>query len=40
MSKVYVFTDYGGPETQQLVDRPVPAPPGAGNWPSKCGPPV
>lgn len=28
MSKVYVFTDYGGPETQQLVDRPVPAPRG------------
>lgn len=26
MSKVYVFTDYGGPETQQLIDRPVPTP--------------
>ncbi|KAA9393993.1 NADP-dependent oxidoreductase [Kocuria coralli] len=26
MSKVYVFNDYGGPETQQLVDRPVPGP--------------
>lgn len=26
MSKVYVFTDYGGPETQQLIDRPVPEP--------------
>ena len=26
MSKVYVFNDYGGPETQQLIDRPVPVP--------------
>lgn len=26
MSKVYVFTDYGGPETQQLIDRPIPEP--------------
>lgn len=26
MSKVYVFTDYGGPGTQQLIDRPVPEP--------------
>lgn len=26
MSKVYVFNDYGGPETQQLVDRSVPVP--------------
>lgn len=26
MSKVYVFTDYGGPENQQLIDRPAPMP--------------
>lgn len=26
MSKVYVFTGYGGPETQQLIERPVPMP--------------
>lgn len=26
MSKVYVFTGYGGPETQQLIERPVPTP--------------
>ncbi|SFI31320.1 MULTISPECIES: NADP-dependent oxidoreductase [Microbacterium] len=26
MPKVYVFTDYGGPKTQQLIDRPVPTP--------------
>lgn len=26
MSKVYVFTDFGGPETQQLIDRPAPQP--------------
>lgn len=24
MSTVYVFTDYGGPERQQLIDRPPP----------------
>jgi len=29
MSKVYVFNDFGGPENQQLVDRPAP-PPGPG----------
>ncbi|MEE6282013.1 NADP-dependent oxidoreductase [Georgenia sp. MJ170] len=29
MSKVYVFTEFGGPEHQQLQDRPVPQP-GAG----------
>lgn len=23
MSKIFVFTDCGGPETQQLIDRPV-----------------
>jgi hypothetical protein len=28
MSKVYVFNDFGGPENQQLVDRPAPAGPG------------
>lgn len=26
MSKVYVFTGYGGPETQQLIERRVPTP--------------
>lgn len=26
MSKVYVFTDFGGPENQQLSDRPAPEP--------------
>ena len=26
MSKVYVFNDYGGPETQELIDRSVPVP--------------
>lgn len=26
MSKVYVFTGYGGPETQQLIEGPVPTP--------------
>ncbi|UNX54395.1 NADP-dependent oxidoreductase [Georgenia sp. TF02-10] len=26
MSKVYVFTAFGGPETQRLIDRPVPEP--------------
>ena len=26
MSTVYVFTDFGGPETQQLLDRPAPQP--------------
>ncbi|WP_154795779.1 NADP-dependent oxidoreductase [Occultella kanbiaonis] len=26
MSKVYVFTDFGGPETQALIDRPAPQP--------------
>lgn len=26
MSKVYVFTTYGGPENQELIDRPAPAP--------------
>ncbi|HLR93378.1 MAG TPA: NADP-dependent oxidoreductase [Jiangellaceae bacterium] len=26
MSKVYVFTRYGGPDTQQLIERPVPEP--------------
>lgn len=26
MSKVYVFDDYGGPETQELIDRSVPVP--------------
>jgi NADPH:quinone reductase-like Zn-dependent oxidoreductase len=26
MSKVYVFTGYGGPEAQQLIERPVPTP--------------
>lgn len=26
MSMVYVFTDFGGPETQQLLDRPAPQP--------------
>lgn len=26
MSMAYVFNDYGGPETESLIDRPVPAP--------------
>ena len=26
MSTVYVYTDFGGPETQQLLDRPAPQP--------------
>ena len=26
MAKVYVFTGYGGPEAQQLIERPVPTP--------------
>ena len=26
MSKAYVFTQFGGPETQKLIDRPVPQP--------------
>jgi len=26
MSQVYVFNQYGGPETQQLIDRPLPEP--------------
>ena len=26
MSKVYDFTGYGGPETQQLIEGPVPTP--------------
>lgn len=26
MSKVYVFTEYGGPENQELTDREVPQP--------------
>lgn len=26
MSKTYVFTQFGGPETQKLIDRPVPQP--------------
>lgn len=26
MSRLYVFTDYGGPETEALIERPVPEP--------------
>ena len=26
MSRLYVFTEYGGPETEALIDRPVPEP--------------
>ena len=29
MTKMLVFTEYGGPETQQLIDRELPAPTGA-----------
>lgn len=39
MSKVYVFTGYGGPETQQLIEGLFQRP-GPGNWPSKSEPPV
>lgn len=38
MSKIFVFTDCGGPETQQLIDRPVLVP-GPGGYPSWCGQP-
>ncbi|MTV27954.1 NADP-dependent oxidoreductase [Nitriliruptoraceae bacterium ZYF776] len=30
MSRVYVFTDYGGPETEALIDRPAVPEPGSG----------
>ncbi len=26
MSRVYVFNDYGGPETEELIERAVPEP--------------